>query len=183
MGKAIRFYKPDSEYYELSNFYSTRPIIIDGETYLNVEQYFQVQKFMGSEATPRSHEYADIIRAADTPLKVKLLGSQNKTHRFGRNWVVNKVTDRRLVVDVIAEYADVKIRSDWDDIRDVVMKRALVAKFTQDDWLCKLLKGTGEAQLIENSSKDCYWSIGRDGTGTNRLGQLLMNVRDELSKA
>jgi N-glycosidase YbiA len=74
------------------------------------------------------------------------------------------------------------LRPDWTEVRDDVMRRALHAKFTQHPDLRTLLLSTGDAELIENSPIDWYWGCGKDGTGTNRLGQLLMELRDRLRR-
>lgn len=41
-------------------------------------------------------------------------------------------------------------------------------------------RSAGPAVLVENSPHDRYWGQGYDGLGQNHLGQLLMQVRDEL---
>ena len=71
-------------------------------------------------------------------------------------------------------------RNDWESIKEHVMYKALLAKFTQHDDLRKLLLGTGERKLVERSPYDSYWGDGGDGTGKNRLGELLMQLRREL---
>ena len=71
-------------------------------------------------------------------------------------------------------------RSDWESIKEDVMYKALLAKFTQHNDLKKLLLGTGERKLIEHSPYDSYWGDGGNGTGMNRLGELLMRLRCEL---
>jgi hypothetical protein len=72
------------------------------------------------------------------------------------------------------------LRPDWEAVREAVMLDALRAKFTQHADLRALLLGTGDAVLVEHSPHDRYWGDGGDGTGRNRLGVLLMQVRDEL---
>ena len=63
------------------------------------------------------------------------------------------------------------------------MYRALKAKFKQNDKLKEqLLFATGDEELIEDSPYDYYWGIGRNKTGKNRLGILLMKLREELKK-
>ena len=58
------------------------------------------------------------------------------------------------------------------------MKKALFAKFTQhDDLRLKLMK-TGNRQIVERSPYDSFWGDGGDGTGENRLGTLLMDLRN-----
>ena len=74
------------------------------------------------------------------------------------------------------------LRADWDDVRDSVMLHALRRKFAHQK-LANVLLSTGTAQLAENSPSDYYWGIGKTGQGTNRLGQLLMQVREELRQS
>lgn len=70
----------------------------------------------------------------------------------------------------------------WDEIRDVVMYEALEAKFTQHEKLKKILLATGDATLIEHTQNDSYWGDGGDGSGQNKLGRLLVILRDELNE-
>ena len=71
-------------------------------------------------------------------------------------------------------------RKDWKEVKVQVMKKALVAKFTQHDDLCQLLIGTGKRTLVERSPYDTFWGDGGNGSGKNQLGKLLMEVREEL---
>lgn len=72
------------------------------------------------------------------------------------------------------------LRKDWEAVKDNVMREALRAKFTQHDDLRALLLETGAAILVEHTTNDHYWADGGDGTGKNRLGLLLMELREEL---
>ena len=72
-------------------------------------------------------------------------------------------------------------RPDWAAVKETVMLDVLRAKFTQHPDLGRMLAGTGTRRLVERSSADAYWGDGGDGTGANRLGVLLMRVREELS--
>ncbi len=75
--------------------------------------------------------------------------------------------------------------SDWGTKRIDVMEKVLRAKFTQNNDLGQLLVDTGDAELRMLNRRDDFWGIVQqpDGsvTGENRLGQLLMKIRDELS--
>lgn len=73
-----------------------------------------------------------------------------------------------------------KIRSDWNEIRDQVMRRAVEAKFRQHLDLTRALLETGDELIVEHTSNDAYWADGGDGTGQNKLGLVLMEVRDQL---
>ena len=73
------------------------------------------------------------------------------------------------------------LRRDWEKVKERVMLDALRAKFTQHEELKAVLLGTGDAVLVEHTANDSYWGDGGDGSGQNRLGQLLMRVRTELA--
>lgn len=60
MENKIEFYSPKSPYYEFSNFYTKKPIDIDNYLWLNVEHYFQAQKFIDYP------EYYAIIQSCDS---------------------------------------------------------------------------------------------------------------------
>jgi N-glycosidase YbiA len=72
------------------------------------------------------------------------------------------------------------LRKDWETAKDNIMREALVAKFTQHLDLKEILLGTGDALLVEHTKNDKYWGDGGDGSGQNKLGKLLMEVREEL---
>lgn len=74
----------------------------------------------------------------------------------------------------------VTMRPDWDAVKRSVMKECCLAKFLQHPDLRKQLMETGDMTLIEDSPVDWYWGCGKDGTGQNVLGQVLMELREEL---
>jgi ribA/ribD-fused uncharacterized protein len=74
------------------------------------------------------------------------------------------------------------LRRDWEAVKDAVMRVAVLAKFTQHEDLRAILLGTGDAVLVEHTENDSYWADGGDGSGRNRLGEILMSVREELRK-
>ncbi|XP_064399746.1 uncharacterized protein LOC135346153 isoform X3 [Halichondria panicea] len=71
-------------------------------------------------------------------------------------------------------------RSDWEDVKKDVMRKALFAKFTSHPILKKMLLDTGKRELVERSPYDSYWGDGGDGTGENHLGIILMELRAKL---
>ena len=73
------------------------------------------------------------------------------------------------------------LRPDWEAVKDSVMFDAVLAKFSQHDNLRALLLSTANAKLVEHTTNDSYWGDGGDGSGKNRLGQILMQVRERLS--
>ncbi len=75
-----------------------------------------------------------------------------------------------------------RLRNDWEQVKEDIMLQALRYKFLQNSMLLELLLKTGNSELIEHRP-DPYWGDNIDGTGKNRLGALLMVVRDEFQKA
>ena len=76
---------------------------------------------------------------------------------------------------------DLTFRSNWDSVKEEVLYKGLKAKFEQNPILQTLLLQTGSEQLIEHSPWDSYWGSGKSGNGKNRMGELLMKLRTELS--
>ena len=74
------------------------------------------------------------------------------------------------------------LRSDWDEVKDDVMRRAVSKKFQTHAALRELLLATGDEYIIENAPGDYYWGCGKNGSGRNKLGLILMEVREELAK-
>ena len=75
------------------------------------------------------------------------------------------------------------LRQDWEEIKNKVMLQALRMKFSQNPEIAKELLATGDAILIEHTRNDDYWADGGDGSGKNKLGLLLMQIREELKNS
>ena len=52
-------------------------------------------------------------------------------------------------------------------------------KFSQNPEIAKEPLATGDAIIIEHTRNEAYWADGGDGSGKNKLGLLLMQVREE----
>jgi predicted NAD-dependent protein-ADP-ribosyltransferase YbiA (DUF1768 family) len=170
----ILFYDKKEPYYEFSNFYLV-PILIDGHTWSCSEHYFQAMKFN----TLETKDYFDIILQADSPMKIFALAKQKKLNGYQAKLLVNKKSYKVPVNEIIENYKNLKIRADWEAIKHDVMFKALTCKFTQHGALKNLLISTNGYEIIENSPRDSYWGIGKDGKGANHLGKLLMKLRKE----
>jgi ribA/ribD-fused uncharacterized protein len=72
------------------------------------------------------------------------------------------------------------LREDWEQVKDDVMRKVVLAKFQQHKSLRKVLLSTGDATLIERTDRDSYWGDGPDRQGKNMLGKILMEVRTKL---
>jgi hypothetical protein len=89
-------------------------------------------------------------------------------------WKAKSNNDSRLLGQKVT------MRPDWDEVKYSVMKECVMAKFLQHKDLRSQLIDTGYEELIEDSPTDYFWGCGKDGTGKNMLGKVLMEVRDEL---
>lgn len=112
---------------------------------------------------PTAEHYFQAQKFPDTPHEeeIRLIKSPMIAARMGR--------DRKR-----------PLRPRWDLVKEDVMREALYAKFTQNGKLRDLLLSTGDAPLVEHTPRDSYWGDGRDGKGQNRLGHLLVELREKL---
>ena len=72
------------------------------------------------------------------------------------------------------------LRADWEQVKEDVMRRAVRQKFESHAEIAALLLDSGDEELVEASPVDSYWGAGQDGSGRNRLGHILMEVRAAL---
>ncbi len=75
------------------------------------------------------------------------------------------------------------LRTDWEQIKDEIMQNAVLKKFATHSELRETLLSTNQEEIVENSPIDYYWGCGKDGSGQNKLGQILMNVREILRQS
>lgn len=97
-------------------------------------------------------EYEESIRLLDDPMKVAEMGRRR----------------------------NLPLREDWEQVKDDIMRKAVYAKFSQNNELKNILLKTGSEYIVENTSNDYYWGCGTDGSGKNMLGIILMEIRDKL---
>ena len=137
----------------LSNMYKCR-LSVYGRTFRSVEHAYQYRKAMFNEDL----ECAECIRRARSPYLAKRLSYGIRKKRRG---------------------------TDWNAVRVACMKGLLMSKFGGSDKLKADLLATGDAELVEwVPSREGFWGtrIG-DVPGENKLGKLLMGVRDAYKDA
>jgi N-glycosidase YbiA len=112
---------------------------------------------------PTSEHYFQAQKFAGTPYvdRVRLAPTPMKAAEMGR--------DRRL-----------PLRPDWEQVKDDVMRQAVRRKFETHADIREILLSTGNDRIVENAARDYYWGCGADGSGQNKLGLILMEVRDAL---
>jgi len=72
------------------------------------------------------------------------------------------------------------LRRDWEQVKDEIMQQGVLRKFETHADIREILLATGDELIVENSPIDYYWGCGKDGNGKNRLGEILMAVREIL---
>ncbi|KAI9099524.1 hypothetical protein DFS34DRAFT_617868 [Phlyctochytrium arcticum] len=158
MADTINFYSTSSPNGFMSNFYPAR-ILVDGKLWPSTEHYFQAMKFSGT----KDESIVEKIRLNDSPVKATQFG-RNRTYRLRPDWDI--------------EYTDANGKITKTKIE--VMRKAVRAKFTQHLYLKEQLLDTAGKNIVEHTKNDSYWGDGGDGSGTNMLGKLLVELRDEL---
>ena len=66
------------------------------------------------------------------------------------------------------------LRRDWEHVKGDVMRKPVRAKFETHADLREQLLATGDEELVEDTPHDDYCGRGRDGSGKNMLGRILM---------
>ncbi len=109
---------------------------------------------------PTTEHYFQAQKFAGTPYteNVRLASSAKQAAEIGR--------DRKL-----------PLRPDWEQVKDDVMRRAVLHKFETHASIRQILLDTGDDPIIENAPHDYYWGCGKDRSGKNMLGQILVEVR------
>lgn len=99
--------------------------------------------------------------------------------RFNTILQLKNPDDARLLTKT-PEYK-VNRRENFDNDKFDIMERGLRAKFAQNRDAAELLKSTGDAILIK-SCPVCYKCGFGIGSGINRIGKIMMDIRRGLQK-
>lgn len=154
-----------------SNFYPF-PIVIDDIEYPTTEHWYQATKFMDKD--DETHlEYIKLISKQSTPNKAKILARQKIGG--GYKWR----TDLKVFIKLYLD-RKLKVRDNWDNIKNNVMRRIIYYKFS-DVKLNKILLSTGDGKISEHTTRDLYWGDGGNSSGKNMLGKILVETRAILS--
>ncbi len=131
--------------------------------------------------------YGEFSNFAPYPINIKGETWPTSEHYFqaqkfvnGDNQEVIRSAKSPMIAARMGRSRQRPLRKDWETVKDDIMREALHAKFSQHPRLRSLLLDTKDAILLEHTKNDSYWGDGGDGTGTNRLGQLLMELRTQL---
>jgi ribA/ribD-fused uncharacterized protein len=72
------------------------------------------------------------------------------------------------------------LRPDWESVKVGIMRRAVLKKFETHAEIRAILLATGSEEIVENAPHDYFWGCGKNGSGKNILGKILMEVRETL---
>lgn len=156
--KIICFHNPDEPNGYLSNWYLCN-FVVDGISYTSAEQYMMYQKAV---------LFGDLITAE----KIMKTNHTGKIKAYGRS---------------VSPYND----KEWSGHRYQLVYQGVLEKFRQNEQLAESLLETGDAILAECAVRDTIWGIGLsmkderrkdmlEWKGQNLLGEILMQVREEL---
>ena len=151
--RSVAFRKTKERYGGLSNMASGFPIVVNGIRIRTAEALYQACRY------PTRPDVQRLIIEERSPMTAKMKA-------------------RRFIDDT---------RRDWDNVRVKIMRWCLRVKLAQH-WnsFGPLLLSTGDAPIVEDSRKDAFWGAKRAGdgelVGTNALGRLLMELREELKE-
>ena len=137
-----------------------------------------------------SEKYGEFSNFAFFPIKLKGKLWKTTEHYFQAQKFAEKAHQEKIrkaaspmKAAQLGRSRKVRILKNWDNMRDNVMYDALKAKFTQHENLKNMLLETEDSILIEHTENDSYWGDGGNGTGKNKLGKLLMRLRNELRQS
>lgn len=126
-------------------------MVIDNVSYPHVEAFYQSQKFIDTDY--------------DLAMRIAHTRNPKESKRLARS--VEMSSDKR---------------QQWNNgLRVTVMKKGVLHKFLTNVDLRDKLLSTGDSPLVEYAPHDNYWGDGRDGSGVNMLGKILMEVRSSLN--
>ena len=155
----ICFHNPEEQNGYLSNWYCSA-FTVDEITFSSMEQYMMFEKAILFQ----DYQTAEKILSTDDVAEIKALGR-------------------------IVQHFDEEI---WREKREKIVHKGVLQKFLQNPELAEKLLETGKQMIAECAVKDKIWGIGLSmgdeerfcvdkWKGQNLLGQILMQVRAEIS--
>jgi predicted NAD-dependent protein-ADP-ribosyltransferase YbiA (DUF1768 family) len=181
----IRFYAPKDPYGFFSNF-SRHKVVVFGYTWSTSEHAFQAMKY-----SPHRPDLVAKVRHAPTPGQAARLGRDRSfpLHPLWEAPIASRlaeskgelvcIQDKIPLVDDNINRMGVIAEPAVHRYKDLVMYKVVFAKFSREDLKAELL-ATGDEVLIEDALHDPYWGWGASHVGENKLGRILMTVRESL---
>ena len=168
MAQNIYFYHQDKPYGEFSNYYKCT-VLIYGITWETSEHAFQAMKY--TDVLPGMFDIPVDKHENNSRVKFNILPDAVKHF--------DKVAyaETAAISKKYGTSRSIKIRPDWDYVKDGLMAEIVMAKFLQNSGPRKVLFSTINKNLVEHTINDSYWADGGDGSGLNKLGKILDNAK------
>jgi ribA/ribD-fused uncharacterized protein len=148
--------------------------------------------------TPENKEFSNFYEVDFEMDGVKFKSAEHafqyaKAKKFGDDTIAEKILKAKSAQSAKAfgkKVANFK-EEEWTAEKDDLMRKIIRAKFRSNPEITKKLLDTGDRVLAEANPRDRYWGIGTSAdtekaknpakwVGENRLGKILMEVREEL---
>lgn len=165
---AIQFLNPRDPHGCFSSF-SRHRVNVWGRIWSSSEHGYQAAKFL------HNRFILDRIQEAGSPREAADIG-RNPANLINPDWdkLTRNVPSSIEPDDKLARVPE-KL---FYRTKDVAMYAVCLAKFRQNPKIRSILLDTGGEPLIEASAKDGYWGWGALKKGQNKLGRILMVVRE-----
>jgi ribA/ribD-fused uncharacterized protein len=133
------------------------------DTHRELSNFAPFSVDLDGERWPTTEHYYQAQKFADPVLQAKI-----------------RQAEQPILAKNLADEHRARMRPDWDAVKEAIMYRAVRRKLELHAELRELLLATGDEEIVEDVPHDYYWGIGREGTGQNRLGRIMMRIRAEL---
>ena len=154
-GAVAVVFRVKEQFGDLSNMSNVFPLLVQGIPVRSSEALYQAMRY------PHQPDWQREILAAPHAMRSKMASKKQK---------------RQL-----------SSRPDWEQVREDIMRWCLGVKASQHfGRFSRVLLSSGDRKIVERSRKDRFWGavpVEDDLLeGENRLGRLLMELRDEFAK-
>lgn len=157
------------EFYCLHNFSAFR-LLWEGFEFDTSEHAYHWEKFANWKKEVSPAHYYDYAPPMTTFVDVENHGIRS---------MILRARSAHEAFKIAEEFKD-RVSPEWNQHRVFVMKKILLAKLDQHEYVRRKLLETGDRIIVEDSWRDDFWGWGKNRDGQNMLGKLWMKIRDEI---
>lgn len=137
--------------------------------------------------------YAFLSNFYESPFTWKSMKYPTVEHAFQAAKTMNPMDSMKIIRAETPGKAKrlgrkVSLRPDWEEVKERIMYECVYAKFHSSEGLMLALLGTGDEELVEGTSwhdnewGNCSCPQCQSIEGKNKLGKILMRVREEIKE-
>lgn len=97
-----------------------------------------------------------------------------------KNKIINALTPK-IASNIGRDRSNIR-KNNFKDIKLDVMYDGILEKFRQNRDIAYKLIETRNSEIAEATIDEYYWGIGKDKTGKNNIGKILVKVREEIKR-